>query len=207
MTASTANLKMPPQQISLPLQQQQALKPIITMQGAAQQPIRIALETPTDWPTVIATFAVGIGSILTSLIVGYLSHQNQKSQVRSSIAGLRSAWIKELRHLSSEFIGLAARIGYALQKNRSYLETSEGAQDLSRLFQVHSEIHLMLDPDKPESQSTESKMDSIVDFLRKRDFENAGSHLEEFHNDISRKLEKAWRDVKEDLRNPGKSLQ
>lgn len=198
---------MPPQHISLPLQQQQALKPIIIMQGAAQQPIRIALETPTDWPTVIATLAVGVGSILTSLIVAYLTHQNQKSQVRSSIAVLRSAWIKELRHSSSEFIGLALRIGYALQKVTSYLETFEGAQDLSRLFQVQSEINLMLDPDKPESQSTASKMDCIVDSLRKKNFTTTDSLLKDFRNDISEKLENAWIKLKEDLRNPGKSLQ
>jgi hypothetical protein len=194
------------QDLAPTLQQQQGLKPITITHEAAQEPIRLAIETPTDWPTVIATLAVGIGSILTSLIVGYLSYQNQRSQVRSSIASLRSTWINELRKLSAEFIGLAARIGYGLQKSTSHLESSEGSQDLSSLFQAASEIHLMLDPDKPETKHTASNMDSVVECLRQRDFGEADSLLEKFESDISRLLEKAWSDVKEDLRNPGRSL-
>ena len=65
----------------------------------------------------------------------------------------------------------------------------------------------MLDPDKPESQSIASKMDCIVDSLRKKNFTRTDSLLKDFRNDISEKLENAWIKVKEDLRNPGKSLQ
>ena len=195
----------PPSKQHLP--QQQSVKPVIIQHEGTQTPISVYLDSPTDWPTVIATLAVGLGSILTSLVVGYLSHQNQKAQVRSSIASLRSTWIKELRQLTGEFIGLASRIGRALQSESSYLDSQTGRQELSKLFEVTSQIELMLDPKKPETKETSAKMRAMVDSLHQGEFNKANTLLNQFKDQLSAILEKGWSDVKEDLRNPGKSLE
>jgi hypothetical protein len=188
------------------LPQQQTMKPVIIQHEGTQAPISVSLNSPTDWPTVLATLTVGLGSILTSLVVGYLSHQNQKAQVRSSIASLRSAWIKELRQLAGEFIGLASRIGRALQSESSYLDSQAGRQEISQLFEVSSQIELMLDPKKPAAKSISSRMGSIVDSLHNGGFAKANELLNKFKEELSIILENGWSDVKEDLRNPGKSL-
>lgn len=195
----------PPSNQHLP--RQQSVKPVIIQNEGTQAPISVYLDSPTDWPTVIATLAVGLGSILTSLVVGYLSHQNQKAQVRSSIASLRSTWIKELRQLTGEFIGLASRIGRALQSDSSYLNSQTGMQELSKLFEVTSQIELMLDPKKPETRETSAKMSTIVDSLHQGEFNKVNTLLNQFKDNLSAILEKGWSDVKEDLRNPGKSLE
>lgn len=189
------------------LPQQQSTKPVIIQHEGTQAPIPVRLDSPTDWPTVIATLTVGLGSILTSLVVGYLSHQNQKAQVRSSIASLRSTWIKELRQLTGEFIGLASRIGRALQSEPSHLDSQEGRQELSKLFEVASQIELMLDPQKRETRDASASMSEIVDSLHQGEFSKANTLLNAFKDNLSAILEKGWSDVKEDLRNPGKSLE
>lgn len=185
---------------------QQLTKPVIIQNDGTQAPISVRLESPTDWPTIIATLAVGLGSLLTSLVVGYLSHQNQKAQVRSSIATLRSIWIKELRQLTGEFIGLASRIGRSLQSDPSHLHSQEGRNELSKLFEVASQIELMLDPLKQETKDASAKMSEIVDRLHQGKFSTANTLLNALKDNLSAILEKGWRDVKEDLRNPGKSL-
>lgn len=193
------------------LPQQQSTKPVIIQhegtQAPIQAPIPVRLDSPTDWPSVIATLTVGLGSILTSLVIGYLSHQNQKAQVRSSIASLRSTWIKELRQLTGEFIGLASRISCAPQSKPSHLDSQEARQELSKLFQVASQIELMLDPQKQQTRDASYNMSEIVKSLHQGEFSKADTLLNAFKDNLSAILEKGWSDVKEDLRNPGKSLE
>ncbi|HET6720413.1 MAG TPA: hypothetical protein VFH22_12235, partial [Rhodocyclaceae bacterium] len=54
------------------------------------QPLKLNIETSTDWPTVMATFLVGIGSILITSMVGWLSFSSQRMQIRSNIANFRN---------------------------------------------------------------------------------------------------------------------
>jgi hypothetical protein len=64
----------------------------------------------------------------------------------------------------------------------------------------------MLDPKKRETRDASANMSQIVDLLHQGEFSKANTLLNSFKGDLSAILEKGWSDVKEDLRNPGKSL-
>jgi hypothetical protein len=76
------------------------IDPIHVEISFAHEPLLLNVRTSTDWPVVLATLAVGIGSILTSLIVGWLYVVNHKTEVRGSIASFRDEREENLDHRS-----------------------------------------------------------------------------------------------------------
>ncbi|WP_305814530.1 hypothetical protein [Photobacterium leiognathi] len=57
------------------------------------------LSVNPDWPSIIVTGMIGLGSILTSIAVAYITYSNQKTQNRAKQAELRQEWLKEAREI------------------------------------------------------------------------------------------------------------
>lgn len=165
------------------------------------QPLKIELENSTDWPTVVATLAVGVGSIMTSLIVGWLSVVNQRTQVQSNIANFRHAWIQELRQFASRFISIAAKIKYQIQHDAKYLESERSNQIFSDLMETNAHIILMLDPKKDFAAELSNMMSDIINGLREADHGKIDQRVHDFALKSNEVLELGWQDIKRDLRN------
>ncbi|WP_394626678.1 hypothetical protein [Vibrio alginolyticus] len=110
----------------------------------------ISLSISTDWPTVIVTGAIGIGSILTSIAVVCITYMNQKSQSKAKSAELRYEWINELRSNVSEFISISSVIQIRLSGDKKYILKDDFYSQLCVLATYKSKIHLMLNPKKEE---------------------------------------------------------
>ncbi len=163
------------------------------------QPLNIKVDTPTDWPTVIATLIIGVGSVLTTLLVGWLSHVNQRSQIRSSIASFRQSWVSELRETSAKFLASAAQLHLDIDTDNEYLSKSESNGQYSELIMLQSKIGLMLDKKHDNSSRLESLSEEIIKNIKANDTEKLNASANEFHSLMRDNLENAWQQIKRDL--------
>lgn len=163
------------------------------------QPFKITAETSTDWPTVIATILIGVGSILTTIFVAWTAKISQRSQVRAAVANFRHGWQEKLRSTIARFIAITARIHYELQNNPDYLNSSESNREYSDLIENQISIKLMLDPVKDYSKEINITIEKIIKSLKSRDSIELNILVEKLTDTSSNLFEKAWQDIKNDL--------
>ena len=166
------------------------------------QPLKLVVDTPTDWPTVIATGLIGIGSIVTSGILARITYINQKSQIRAGTASFRQKWLEELRETTSEFLATAANIKLETLYDTDYFRSEKSNGEYSKLIRLQSKIELMLDKKQSYSQKVEDYLDAIVESLE-NDRHKFDENLNKLHNIMRDILEKAWTDIKNDLKGKG----
>jgi len=202
--SSASDLHVPPKSLELALPIGAVNSAQVQALQVQPQPFRVDVETSTDWPVVLATLAVGVGSILTSLVVGWLSVVNQRTQVRSSIANFRHAWIQELREQFSRFISLSAKISYEITHDAKYLISEKSNQPFGDLMESQAHILLMLDQKKSYCGELNTIMNDMVDALRVYDQKKLSTRTQDLANRANEVLEIGWQDIKSDLRNDRK---
>lgn len=173
------------------------------------QPIKLSVDTSTDWPIVM----VGFGSILSSLLVAYLTYINQKnqveaqknqidaqrSQVKATTANFRANWQISLRESIAKFLSVIAQISYEIEINKNYLDTPESNSLFSLLVEKQAVIKLMLDPGKDYSTTIKLLMTNLVDSVRRNDLELTNRLINELVDSSAKLLEKTWQDIQKDL--------
>lgn len=175
--------------------QQNTTEAIINVVENNSQPLRVSLETSTDWPIFIATLIVGLGSILTSIIVARISYINQRSQIRSNIATFRQKWQEELRSAATDFFSCAMRVHYDKTHNNQLL-TPEKISELTR-YQVRMEF--LLDRKKDNNKEIERSIARVLDLSQSTDTSAFTNEINNLQILVCNTLEKAWVDIKNDL--------
>ncbi|EJT0555638.1 hypothetical protein [Vibrio vulnificus] len=164
--------------------------------------MNVALSATTDWPTVLVTGAIGIGSIMTSIAVAWITHNNQMIQNKSKVAELRQKWLEALRQEIAEYSSLCLIIGANYHLNEKFFKTPECSQLFRELYKSHSNLVLMMEQDKDYTLIIRSMMDDIRQSLdskepnKMKDLNAMVGALNEQANSL---LEKAWKDIKRDL--------
>ncbi|MGR3132494.1 hypothetical protein ABMX79_22045 [Vibrio vulnificus] len=174
------------------------LEKLVLSSGAEE----ILISVSPDWPTIIVTGAIGVGSILTSIAVVVISRRNQKSQSKEKVANLRQQWLTELRETISKFIAVAGVISVRGKIVKDYVATVEGKENYQTLLYYRSKIHLMLDVNKDYSKILKSLLSDVVKNIgnnEKESVKDVGSYLKAFEEQSQKVLEKAWQDIRKDL--------
>ncbi|MBV7416462.1 hypothetical protein [Aeromonas sp. sif2433] len=159
------------------------------------KPLKISVETATDWPIFIATLIVGIGSILTTAFVARISHVNQRSQIRSNIAAFRQKWQEELRSASTEFFSCAIRVHY----DRTHDNKALTPEKISELTRCQVRMELMLDKKKNDNKKIEQSIERVITLAQGLDTATFTTEINNLQTLVSQILEKAWIDIKNDL--------
>jgi hypothetical protein len=164
-------------------------------------PLRLEVNTSTDWAAVGATSLVGLGSIVTAAAVAYITRANQKSQNRAHTANLRQRWQEELRNAVSEYMGLIMLGQFVSER---YDENSDEFREAElnhnvELMKVHSKILLMLDKKQKYSSEIEDLMKACTDHHVANDIDELAACLKKLRGHFRDVLEKTWGDIKSDL--------
>ena len=95
------------------------------------------------YPSILITGLIGIGSILTSIAVVYVTYKNQKSQNQTKLAEFKYQWLQEFRSTASDFIGVCTHIRSCFNNN----SFEKGQFDLLQMrgYMLRSQLTLMLD--------------------------------------------------------------
>ncbi|HHF3073427.1 hypothetical protein L3V32_09905 [Vibrio sp. J2-4] len=162
----------------------------------------ILLSITPDYYALIVTGAIGLGSILTSIAVVWITRRNQKSQSQEKIAELRQAWVTELRENMSQFISIAYLVAVNGRQTSNYQLTDDANRNYKLLFYYRSKILLMLDAEKEYTKVLKSLMKDVTSSVGKEDansLKNLGSYARALEEQCQSVLEKAWNDIKTDL--------
>lgn len=165
------------------------------------QPLKIFVDNSTDWPPVIATFLVGIGSVMTTLLVGWLSAMNQRTQIRSNIATFRHKWLEELREATAEFVALMARMHNESKADPKFWELPESNELYSQAIRQHAKISLMLDAKKDYSKKLDDLMTKATEAIKSGHADKATEIVNSLIEEAREVLESAWTDIKRDLQS------
>ncbi|MDR3096993.1 MAG: hypothetical protein LBV73_07955 [Paraburkholderia sp.] len=163
------------------------------------QPIKLLVDTPTDWPMVLSTAGVGAGSALIALVVGVLAYRAQKRQVQSATANIRKEWQGQLRDAISKFVGTVTYIGEELDTNPKFRAAVESRRAYREMVEAQALVHLLLDPRKDSSKKIVKLTRDLVDETWDRDRNELSNLLRELIAESIAVLEQAWEDIKNDL--------
>ncbi|OXX31011.1 hypothetical protein [Vibrio sp. V04_P4A5T148] len=159
------------------------------------------LSISPDWPMIIITGLIGIGSIFTSIVVGRITKQNQLSQNLAKKAQLRQAWITELREHISQFISLASTIKLRRSQDDDFYSSEKFYEYHSQLIASRTRIHLMLDANKEYTKILKSLIKDYYQETVTKDgvAKDVGSYRKALEEQTQIVLEKAWLDIKSEL--------
>ncbi|MUJ26298.1 hypothetical protein [Aliivibrio fischeri] len=163
---------------------------------------QILLSISPDWPMIIVTGLIGIGSILTSVLVGKISKQNQQAQNLAKKAELRQQWINELRDSLSEFISLAGTISVRRNLDNEFASKEIYYQYHSQLLTARTRIYLMLDPEKDYTLIIKSLISDVYSeaVSKTGKVKELSSYRKALEEQSQVLLEKAWNDIKSELK-------
>lgn len=182
------------------------------------QPIKIEVDTPTDWLAAVVTPVV-IG--LAAAYIAWLNQRNsihsaqllqdnsirsatalQKIQVRSSIANFRQSWSTDFRTFVAEYVSCATRLDFKNYATPGYVHTPDADDLLTRMATARASIRMMLDTDKPYTKQISDIMDEIGDALfdaHPTQPRSPTPYIAQFVDTAQMVRELAWRDIKRDL--------
>lgn len=162
----------------------------------ASQPLKIDIDTPTDWPAVLLPFVLGAAAF-------YFTTTNQKQQIRSSTASYRNEWLKDVREAAIEFSSVASEFQLRVMADPNFelAHPDEARAMLTRMIKAQSTLVLMLDVNQDYKKPIVKLMDFVVLNIGQSGAPmiEAGKAILEFGKQTHLVLEKAWQDIRRDL--------
>ena len=162
-------------------------------------PIKLAIDTSTDWPAIAATSFVGLTGACVAFAVGYMAYLGQRNNVRASKANFRHGWQQEIKQLIAKFIAIIARIHYETGVNANYLDAPESNQMYSDLIETHARIELMLDQSKEYSKGISIITGDLIEAVKAREIDAINKLSNELLKVANGVIEQTWQDIRNDL--------
>ena len=163
------------------------------------QPLKLSVETSTDWPTVLATFFVGVTGALVAFAVGYMAYRGQRYQIRAAKAQFRHDWQKEIKELIARFVSLIAVISYELQADSNYLTEKNSNKIYGDLIEVYVRIGIMLDRKQPYTKDMSRVLELLVNAVKTGRTDRLNDLSAELTTIANGVVEKTWIDINDDI--------
>jgi hypothetical protein len=167
-------------------------------QVLAPEPIQIKVDSGTD-PWIVA---IGLGSILSSMVIAYFSFRAQKNQIKANISNLRHHWMNEVRSCSSEMVQIFSALINELATNKGFRSNPRYQELIDRGLMLQIKLNLLLTKDAPLARGIIDSSGEILIDIRKL---QAGTspvfmfaRLGQLEDMLKDQLENAWRDIKLD---------
>lgn len=161
----------------------------------------LTLSITPDWPSIIVTGMIGIGSIFTSIAVAWITYSNQKTQNKAKQAELRQEWLSEARSTISLIVSLCHVIKVRLKSDNTFFKTPEYYMLHQELFSCRSKIILMLDSKKESTINLSSILEDLIRSVTNRsvDRNEMKAYMKAFEDLARNILEEAWVQIRRDL--------
>lgn len=155
------------------------------------QKFTIKIDSDTDWPSVTATFAVGVA-------IAWFAYNTQKSQIRSSAANFRHTWQNDLRSNLAQFMSKIFLIHANIRKDPDFFSKPESDKLYSEILLVQATVELMLDSTKNYTKELTRLMEETIQTAKKTP-DKLNYVVHELNKKANEVLELAWQDIRKDL--------
>jgi hypothetical protein len=183
------------------------------------RPIRLKVSTDTDFPAVWATASVGIGGILTALVVAWFTHRSGKQAAAAKAAELRNDWMNKLRIEAADFFAATIDIAIVMQRAKEgargdFMGSTEDHELFTKFLKHRAVIGMMFDKNNSKFKQVLHQVDAISDAvgaaMEKKDSADhsiVNTAAKAFLLEMGTVLELAWQDIKDDLYRGAKKSQ
>jgi len=163
------------------------------------EPISIKLDSGTD-PGVIL---IGLGGILSSIVIAVFTYRIQRNQIKSNVAQLRHHWRNELRDCSSEFLQKISSIAYGVAMDKDFIDSSERAELLSSALRLQIKMNLLISKDGALERGIAEISQEVLISIRNLEYsenpEPIFKSMIQLEDMVKSQLEKAWSHIQDDL--------
>lgn len=163
------------------------------------QPIKLVVDSSTDWPVVWSTAGVGAGSALIALVVGIMAYQAQRRQARSATANFRKEWQAQLRDAISKFVSVAMYVSEELDQDEALRDSRESKRAYQEMVQAQALIHLLLDARKTDHQAIVDLTRDLVVEIWENKRDNVSDLLQRLITASGVVLDQTWQEMKKDV--------
>lgn len=163
------------------------------------EPILIKVDSGTD-PGVVL---IGIGGILSSLVIAIFTYRIQRNQIKSNVAHLRHHWRNELRDCSSEFLQKISSVATGIVMSKDFLESSERSELLSSALRLQIKMNLLISKDGALERGISEISQEVLIGARGLEYgespEPIFKSMIQLEDMVKSQLEKAWGHIQDDL--------
>lgn len=163
------------------------------------EPIQIKVDSGTD-PGVVM---IGIGGIISSLVIAIFTYRIQRNQIKSNLAQLRHHWRNELRDCSSEFIQKVASVATDTVLNKEYTNAIERADLLSSALRLQIKINLLISKDGALERGISEISQEVLNGARFLQYgespQDVFKLMLQLEDMVKNQLEKSWGHIQDDL--------
>lgn len=163
------------------------------------EPILIKVDSGTD-PGVIL---IGIGGILSSLVIAVFTYRIQRNQIKSNVAQLRHHWRNELRDCSSEFLQKVSSVATGIVMSEDFLESGERSELLSSALRLQIKMNLLISKDGALERGISEISQEVLVGVRGLEYgespEPIFTSMTQLEDMVKSQLEKAWGHIQDDL--------
>jgi len=174
-------------------------KKFIIVNGDSDKPMKIHVDTDTDW----AALSPSIAGILVTLLVAWLTLRLQRRQTLANLSGFRQQWMAELRAVSSEYLQLLYKMALRIQVKPGFRSTDEYLELYEAMVIAGSRFEMLLSRDDNDTKIIDDQDQKIVDaIVELKEGQNCGlilDMLDQMKHLIREELESAWNDIKVDV--------
>lgn len=163
------------------------------------QPLRIDVQSSTDWPTVL----VGSAGILSSIVIARYTSRLQTNQIKANIANLRQRWIEDLRECATRYMEKVTFIVNKMQDEKDFLRTPISVEPYSAMLSAQIKFGLMLDLQHERNRQAIELSEQIIGAIKGHSDSDKSGEIgilgRRFEDLVREILEAAWSDIKRDL--------
>lgn len=171
----------------------------VTVTSGTVDPIKIHIDTDTDWATV----SPSIAGVIVTILVAWLTLRLQRKQTAANLSNLRQQWMSELRAVSSEYVQLLFKQSLRIEAKPDYLSSEEFLDLHESIAVVGTRFEMLLSRDDSDTKPIFDMEERIIDALHNlkegEDCDFILGMLNEFKKLIRSELESAWADIKADV--------
>lgn len=161
----------------------------------APQPIKIEVDSPTDWVAVLLT------PLALAIAAAVFAARTNRQQTRSNTANFRHTWQLDLRSALVSYIGAVHQMTLKAALNPRFPLSDEGEAIRNQLLSTQATVVLMLDTQKQYAKDLNAAMSETSNaiFDIPPDVPAAMVGMEKVIPAAKEALENAWKDIRRDL--------
>ena len=184
----------------------------IVVHAKLDEASKLTVETTTDWAIVL----IGVGSLLSTLVMGIFTYRAQKqqiianseglkNQVRANAASLRNVWMEQLRAVSSEFLQCVTLVNAGLSEEiRSQEDAASLNEKKHQALLLQIRMKLYVGTTSPLAKKIVKTSERILESLGQKVIDpnyddNIPYHLTVLEELLVAQIEQAWSQAKADL--------
>lgn len=165
----------------------------------ASEPIQIKVDTGTD----LGVLLLGLGGIISSIVIAFFTYKVQRNQIKASVSNLRHHWRNELRDCTAEFLQVLTTLMRSSLNDPNFINADQRYDLYDKAHRLQIKMSLLLSGDDPLTKRINALATEALRNANKLQYRGDCSlvvnNLTDFEILMQKQLEVSWTHIQVDL--------